>query len=359
MKHEEPIQQGNTPEDIFNIKCAEYLKYETMFMGFGTLEKLYYAPTRDGWDNPEEYNPWSNMEQLIEVMEAVVEGEDLHEGDYIGMISEMKEDGVANHMRSILTDILIIDSDIREQQDVAQFFNCNARQFHEEGNYLIFDNREGKTSLEGVGDPSSLYWQAANILVRANYHGFSNFYYTGFRQYVLGWDGDGNDHTEELSMFLDSSYGLSQLLTIENYIRSCDNNFNGLYEGMLERYPYAEWTADEELTTLETIHQHRKYIVRRCLDTLAEPYESEEKQFNRLCERIRLAGEYPGCGIDLSTHRPYSDILQLSKIVEKIVELSEIPFVYNDSDDHIMDAMRDYVLEFSKEQYVDLSPLEN
>ena len=142
MQHEEPIQCGNTAVDIFNLNCAKYLGYETMFMGFGTHETLHYAPTRDGWDNPEEYNPWDNMEQLMEVMEKLVVTEEMHEGDYIDMISEMKEDGVANHLRNIVTDILVTDDDRREQPEMAQFLDCNLKDFHESGDYFIFNNNE-------------------------------------------------------------------------------------------------------------------------------------------------------------------------------------------------------------------------
>lgn len=360
-------------EDLFNIKCAKYVGYETMFNNLGYGNILVYAPTRDGWDNPEEYNPWNNITQLMEVMEKIVAREELFEGDYIDMICDMKEDGVANHLRNIISDILITDDDRREQPEMSQFFDCQFRDFREDGNYIVFgsDESEGcpnkdwwesfkacakpmpaEDSAEKIGDPASFYWQAVNILREVKHHGFEHFYHTSGNNYIL--ETEGRTHVEELQLFHDTPTGLIQLLAIENDIRS---NCNGLYDEVLEQHPIGEWLRDESDTTIESVHQHRKFIIRHCLDKLAEPYESEEKRFNRLCEKIRVAGEYPGCGIDLSTHRPYSDILQLAKIVEKVVTISGTPFELNTQmSGDMQEAMRNYVMiNYNAEQF---KPLE-
>lgn len=304
------------------------------------------------------YNPYNNIAYMEPVIDSLISSLGLRLDT--GLV---QTEGILGASRQLILDNIISEEDKKELLGIDKLVHqpyeaCTEHPLARELTGMIEDEDipcadKDEYDFTCVGNPQSIYWQAANILVLSDYNRYVSFYYDAVLSYQL----THNDGAESLELFEDSEIGLIQFTVIEKYLRNPTNGL-GLWETVSDAHMYYPSKQD---VTINNLHKHRKFLVRTCLEKLAEDYMCDkEKKFNLHCRSIVRAGEYDGYCIDLSTFNPYSDTLQLSRIVEKVIKQTMEPFsIDNFANVDIMENMREYVWVYGNEEFMNMSPLEN
>lgn len=196
------------------------------------------------------------------------------------------------------------------------------------------------------GDPTSFYWQAADILVKAGYHNFNRFQsHAGL--YYLSNDTDVFPTRNELLEFERfTENGFKQSDAIEGYIRDPKNDLK-LWE------KFSSSTKEQPCeATVATMHVSRLDIILDCLSAMAEKYITDEVRFNKMCIQIKSDYGIEGIsGIPAHAFNPYRDIYQLIGIVELTFKENEQGFVLV-PDVSIFQQMRNYICAITNEPFV-------
>lgn len=339
-ENEEQLQQR------FNKFCAATMEYK---VGGGCAGGAYVTVV-DGHQefvcDIDYYNPWDNPLQLIPVADILMQGEAFAPNAPQLMVAQGAFLGLREYVIGCMDRVMTVE------YDEVPWYDTTTDTMHDPDDAQCHVNELPKAIQPA--DETNIMYHAARILTIANHRGYENFYVDGDGVYHLtNADFDflfrTKNDTEEVEPFSDRPNGLAQMVTIESYLRNF-NNCLDLWEEISETC-----ASIVQNVTLSAIHQHKKMIVRKCLEALAGAYESDEEKFNKLCLKISNKLDCERVSVDLATIDPYNNIQQLSRIVEVVVTISDQPMVIQKPFSGKLDMlveMREYVETYSDERYL-------
>lgn len=341
VENEEQLQQR------FNKFCAATVGYQ---VGEGCADGAYMSVAEGGHQrfvcDIDHYNPWDNPEQLMPVADILMKNEPFPNAAPM-MVAQGAFLGLRHYVIGCMENE---EKDLEFAQ--SPWYDTTTDTMHDPGEAQCHVNELPK-AIQAV-DNTNIYYHAARILTITNHRGYENFYVDGGGVYhlttasfdfLLRTKGD----TEEVEPFSDRPNGLAQLFAIESYLRNPSHCLD-LWEEISEADP-----SIVQEVTLNAIHQHKKMIVRKCLETLAGAYKKPEEKFNELCLEIRRKLDRGWFGIDKVIFDPYNNIKELSRIVEVVVTVSDQPMVIQKPFSGELDMlveMREYVETYSDERYL-------
>jgi len=343
---------GNTQQDIFNLACAAAMDIPVMFMDLDNDKEQLCCASADGWAP---YNPWGNLEQLA----MVVSGLD---------IPVTTDDVLVPDMQIPLR--RIVQDTIHDEIEALQWTACQNKESPDNPtwsspyNDIVAEDEDNEPfkPLE-EGDPTRVYWQAANILTVIEYREFNRFYERDGEYFISEDHSHLHADSEEVEWQSFTDNGFLQSYTIERYLRDPKNGW-GLWEDAIEETKIEDstisfTTEDDNPENFSdgwnagTMHQHRLRLIHKCLEKMAEQYLTEEVKFNKLCVQIKNHCQ-PKVFFETFGYKPYEDIGELSLIVEMLINESGYNFevLYYGKDVSMVVAMRDYILQYSTERYM-------